>query len=60
MSVSNSKSNRGSGATLLGTLKFLHAGFAEGILILILLVFFVVLAFAQWMLLTLERQAGAK
>ncbi|HEX4201571.1 MAG TPA: hypothetical protein VHY59_08645, partial [Chthoniobacterales bacterium] len=49
------KSNRGSGATLLGTLKFLHAGFAEGILILILLVFFVVLAFTAPSFLTLNN-----
>ena len=55
MSVSNPKSSRGSGATLLGTLKFLHTGFAEGILILILLVFFVVLAFAAPSFLTLNN-----
>ena len=55
MSVLNSKSNPSSGTAPLRTLKFLHTGFAEGILVLILLVFFVVLAFAAPSFLTLNN-----
>src|SRR6202007_325618 len=55
MSAPDSKSNRGPASMPLRTLKFLHTGFAEGILILILLVFFVVLAFAAPSFLTLNN-----
>jgi ribose transport system permease protein len=55
MSVPNSKSNPSSVSMPLRTLKFLHTGFAEGILILILLVFFIVLAFAAPSFLTLNN-----
>src|SRR6201987_1265233 len=51
----SSNPNRSAGSLPLRTLKFLRTGFAEGILILILLVFFVVLALAAPSFLTLNN-----